>query len=131
MGKWHTPTQVALMLKKIQLDIPMKILYEWEYSMGWTDTSVASSYWRNTKERIFKLTGNSVYSYIKPNTINYINMINGKKGYEIRMSKKVKQRSPEKEKSYLKNLITHSTRINYRSIFRKCSEFWIKSHFSD
>lgn len=98
MGIWHSPTQIALTLKKIQLDISIKDIYEWEYNLGWTDSSTLEHFWNNTKERVLKLTGKTVFSFIKPNTINYRNVILGRKNYLIKMAKQSKKVNKEERK---------------------------------
>lgn len=98
MGKWHTPTQIGLTLKKIELDIPLKDIYEWEYNLGWTDCSTVDTFWTNTKERVLKLTGKTVFSFIKSNTISYRNVIFSRRNYLIKMSKKSKELTKEEKK---------------------------------
>ena len=105
MGIWHKPFQIALILKKIQLDIPPRMLYEQEYSLGWTDATSFGSWWNNTKERIIKLTGNDVYSYIKKDTINYRKFIESKNSYLSLMSKnKSKPLTKEERRKLLRKL---------------------------
>ncbi len=104
MGLWHRPSQVAIILKKIQLDIPPRELYEYEASLGWTECCSFDTWIKNTKERILKLTGRSIYSYIKPYTINYRNMIDGRYNYEVKMAKKTKKLTDEERRKILDEL---------------------------
>ena len=78
MGNWHRPYQTAIIIKKIQHDVNPIELYEQELSLGSTESSTFWFYWGNLKNRIKKLTGISVYSYIKWNTINYRNFVKNK-----------------------------------------------------
>lgn len=105
MGIWHKPFQVALILKKIQLDINPRLLYEYEYNLGWTDSSTFGSWWKNTRERIEKLTGNDVYYYFKKDTINYRKFIESKNCYLYFMSrKKSKELTKEERRELLRKL---------------------------
>ena len=101
MGKWHRPYQTALIIKKIQLDIDPRILYEYEYSLGWSDASTFSYYWENLKDRIIKLTGRNVYSYIKLDTINYRKFIESRNSYLSIMAKKNQKKSREEVRKEL------------------------------
>ena len=78
MGNWHRPYQTAIIIKKIQHDVIPLELYEQELSLGRTESSTFRFYWGNLKNRVEKLTGLSVYSYIKLDTINYRNFIKNK-----------------------------------------------------
>ena len=88
MGNWHRPYQTAIIIKKIQHDVNPLELYEQELSLWRTESSTFRFYWGNLKNRVEKLTGLSVYSYIKLDTINYKNFIKNKE-YKINaMSRK-------------------------------------------
>ena len=100
MGQWHRPSQVALIIKKIQLDTPLKQLYEFEWDMGWTESSTYDNWLRNTKDRIEKLTGRSLHSFINPYTINYMNVKRSLHGYGVKMAKKYKKSVKKKERKY-------------------------------
>lgn len=104
MGQWHRPSQVALIIKKIQLDTPLKQLYEFEWDMGWTESSTYDNWLRNTKDRIEKLTGRSLHSFINPYTINYMNVKRSLHGYGVKMAKKYKKISEEERKKILREL---------------------------
>ena len=82
MGNWHRPYQTAIIIKKIKHDVNPLELYEQELSLGWTESSTFRFYWANLRNRVKKLTGLSVYSYIKLDTINYRNFIKNKE-YKI------------------------------------------------
>ena len=82
IGNWHRPYQTAIIIKKIQHDVNLIELYERELSLRWTESSTFKFYWRNLKNRVKKLTGLSVYSYIKWDTINYRNLVKNKE-YKI------------------------------------------------
>lgn len=101
MGKWHRPYQTALIIKKIQLDIDPKILYEYEFSLNWTEASNFDYYWDNLKIRILKLTGRNIYSFIKLDTINYRKVIEARNNYLLTMSKKNKNESTKEERRKL------------------------------
>lgn len=105
MGIWHKPFQIALIIKKIQLDINPRLLYEYEYNSGWTDASNFKYWWVNTKVRIKKLTGNDVYSYFKKDTINYRQFIESRNSYLYFMAKKNKKEiSKEQRRELLRKL---------------------------
>lgn len=71
MGKWHKPWQVAIIIKKLQQDLSIKQLYEYELAKGWTNAISKRFFWTNTKERIFNLTGKKFTCFISPNTTSY------------------------------------------------------------
>ncbi len=71
MGKWHKSWQVALIIKKLQQDLSIKQLYEYELAKGWTNAISKRFFWTNTKERIFNLTGKKFTCFISPNTTSY------------------------------------------------------------
>ncbi len=105
MGNWHRPYQTAIIIKKIQHDVNPLELYEQELSVGWTESSTFRFYWGNLKNRVKKLTGLSVYSYIKLDTINYRNFIKNKE-YKINAMarKKIEQNKKFDYKKEFKKL---------------------------
>ena len=88
MGKWHRPYQTAIIIKKIQQDIDPRELYDYEFSLGWTEASEFTYYWKNLKKRVLRLTGRDIYSFINSSTINYISFLNERKKYLSNMAKK-------------------------------------------
>ena len=76
-------------------------MYEYEYSLGWSDASTFSYYWENLKDRIIKLTGRNVYSYIKLDTINYRKFIESRNSYLSIMAKKNQKKSREEVRKEL------------------------------
>ena len=62
MGKWHRPYQTAIIIKKIQQDIDPRELYDYEFSLGWTEALEFTYYWKNLKKRVLRLTGRDIYS---------------------------------------------------------------------
>ena len=104
MGNWHRPYQTAIIIKKIQHDVNPIELYEQELSLGWTESSTFWFYWGNLKNRIKKLTGLSVYSYIKWDTINYRNFLKNKE-YKINAMARKK--------------LEQAKKIDYKKAFKK------------
>lgn len=88
MGKWHRPYQTAIIIKKIQQDIDPRELYDYEFSLGWTEASEFTYYWKNLKKRVLRLTGRDIYSFINSSTINHISFLNERKKYLSNMAKK-------------------------------------------
>ena len=112
MGNWHRPYQTAIIIKKIQHDVNPLELYEQELSLGWTESSTFRFYWGNLKNRVKKLTGLSVYSYIKLDTINYRNFLKNKE-YKIN--------------TMARKQIEQTKKFDYKKAFKKldCDELII------